>query len=121
MFGSLGNLTALVKRAQELGGQIDQMSRELKQQRATGSAGGGLVQVEVNGLQEVVGCKIDPTLLAQGDAEFLEDLIVTAANQALADAKQLHMQAMSSLTSGLDLGRLKEMAAKLGGSNAPPE
>jgi DNA-binding YbaB/EbfC family protein len=116
VFGSLGNLSALVKRAQELGGQIDQITRDLKQQRVTGSAGGGLVQVEANGLQEVVGCRIDPALFQRHDAEFVEDLLITAVNQALAEAKQLHVQAMSSLTGNLDLGRLKEMAAKLGGT-----
>jgi hypothetical protein len=116
VFGSLGNLSALVKRAQELGGQIDQLHRDLKQQRVTGSAGGGLVQVEVNGMQEVVGCRIDPALFAKPDAEFLEDLLVTATNQALAEAKQLHVQAMSSLTGNVELSKLKEMAAKLGGS-----
>jgi DNA-binding YbaB/EbfC family protein len=116
VFGSLGNLASLVKRAQELGGQLEGISSQLRERRAVGTAGGGLVEVEVNGVQEVVRCKIDPALFAQNDAEFVEDLLVAATNQALVKAREFHADAMRSLTEGMDMPGLKEALSKLQGS-----
>lgn len=115
MFGNLGNLTSLVKRAQALGGQLEGLAGQLRERRATGTAGGGLVEVEVNGLQEVVRCQIDPALFVGHDAEFLEDLLVAATNQALVKAKELHAEAMRSLTEGMELPGLKDALSKLQG------
>ncbi len=74
MFGSLGNLGTLLKQARQIEGRLAGVGDELRSQKATGTAGGGLVELEVNGLEEVLRCKIDPSLIAQGDRELLEDL-----------------------------------------------
>ena len=83
MFKGLANLGSLLKQAQQIGGQMDKLAEELKNRRATGTAGGGMVEVEVNGLLEVLRCRIDPQLVAQGDRELIEDLVVAAVNQAI--------------------------------------
>lgn len=119
MFKELAGLGALLKQAQEISGRMKGMSEELRGRRATGSAGGGMVEVEVNGLLEVLGCRIDPELVAGGDRELIEDLVTTAFNQAVVKGRQLHAEAMKSLTGGLDLPGLDEALGKFLGGNVP--
>ncbi len=123
MFKELAALGSFWKQAQQLGGRMKEMTEELRVRRVTGSAGGGLVEIEVNGLVEVVRCRVDPALLAQQDRELLEDLIATAANQAIAKAKELHAEAMRSLTGGMQLPGLEKLMGKFlqPGSNPDPD
>ena len=120
MFKGLSNLAGMMKQAQQIGGRLQGMSEELKAQRVTGNAGGGMVEFEVNGLGEVLRCRIDPSLLEQGDRELLEDLVTAAANQAAANAKQLHAQAMQGLTGGMELPGLDEALAQISGNADDP-
>jgi DNA-binding YbaB/EbfC family protein len=119
MFGSIGNLTSLIKQARQLEGRLAGVGDELRAKRATGIAGGGLVELEVNGLEEVLRCKIDPSLIAGGDIELLEDLICAAANQAIAKAKQLHAEAMRNLAGGFGVPGVDEALASIGRGHPP--
>jgi hypothetical protein len=112
MFKGLVNLGALIRQAQQIGGQIEHLGEELKGRRAQGTAGGGMVEIEVNGLLEVLRCRIDEQLVAQGDRELIEDLVAAAMNQAVAKGKQLHAEAMKELTGGLNLPGVQEALAK---------
>ena len=103
MFKGLAGLGSLLKQAHEIRGRMKGLNEQLRARRATGSAGGGMVEVEVNGLLEVLRCRIDQQLVEQGDREMIEDLVATALNQAITNGKQLHMEAMKSLTGGLDV------------------
>jgi len=116
MFKGLSNLGALLKQAQQFGGRMKELNEELKKRRAIGTAGGGMVEIELNGLVEAVRCHIDQQLLTQGDRELLEDLIAAAVNQAVAKAKQLHAEAVKELTGGLELPGLHEAIARFTGS-----
>lgn len=120
MFGALGNLASLVKQAQQIGGRLEGVTEQLRAQRVTGSAGGGMVEVEVNGLQDVLQCRLDPAALAQGDRELLEDLIVAATNQAITKARHLHSDAMKALAGGMELPGLNEALARMTGSSPTP-
>ena len=113
MFKGLSGIGSLLKQAQEMGGRMQEINEELKTRRATGSAGGEMVTVEVNGLNEVLGCRIDQQLIDAGDRELLEDLIASAVNQALAKAKELHAEAMKSLTGGMQIPGLDEAIGNL--------
>ncbi len=121
MFKGLSNLGALIKQAQQIGGQMQNLSEELKGRRAQGTAGGGMVEIEVNGLLEVLRCRIDEQLVAQGDRELIEDLVAAAMNQAVAHGKQLHTDAMKGLTGDLDLPGVQEALAKLTNPEQPEE
>jgi nucleoid-associated protein EbfC len=116
MFKGISNLGALLKQAQQIGGQMGKLTEDLKNRRVVGAAGGGMVEIEVNGVMEVLGCKIDPTVLSGGDKEFLEDLIVAAVNQAIAKGKQLHADAMRDLTGGLQVPGLDAAMEKFMGT-----
>ena len=122
MFDGLKNIGAILKQAQQLGGQMGQITEEMRKQRVTGSAGGGMVEIEINGLMEVLRCRIDPQLITQNDPELLEDLITAAINQALAKGKQMHADSVRDLTGGLTLpGGFQEVLAKLSGAEAEEE
>ena len=118
MFKGLGNLASLMKQAKQMGSRMEEVNQQLKEQRATGSAGADLVKVEMNGLGEVLQVKIDPSLVESGDREMIEDLLPAAINQANAKAKQLHMEAMRGLTDGMDLPGLDEAMSQITGK--PP-
>ena len=108
MFKGITNLAGLLKQAQQIGGRLQQVSEELEARRATGAAGGGMVEVEVNGLGEVLRLSIDPSLVETKDRELLEDLMPAATNQALAKAKELHAEAIKDLTGGINLPGLND-------------
>ena len=115
MFKGLANLGTLLKQAQQIGGQMGQLTEEMRKRRVIGTAGGGMVEIEINGLIEVFRCSIDPQLVAQNDRELLEDLVVAAVNQAVAKGKQLHADTVRGMTGGLSLPGLDEALAKLTG------
>ena len=119
MFKGLGNLATLVKQAQQIGDRMQGVSEQLRSQKVQGTAGGGMVTIEVNGLQEVLGCRIEPQLLEKPDRELLEDLIIGATNQALSAARQLHADAMRSMAGGIELPGLDETLAKFTGGPTP--
>jgi len=115
--GALGNLPALFKQVQEFSSQMSSMTDALRQQRTSGSSGGGMVEVEINGALEVLRCKIDPKL--ENDHELLEDLLVAAVNQAIAKAKQIHFDMLKQKTGGIPL--VQEAFAKLNNLPLPDE
>lgn len=112
--GNLANLPALIKQAQEMGGKLQQINAELKTKKVTGSAGGGLVEVDANGLGEALAVRIDPTLFEKQDRELLEDLLPSAINSAQQKAKELHAQSMQSLAGGMNLPGLTDALTNLG-------
>ena len=113
MFKEIANFGSLLKQAQQIGGQMGQISEEMKHRRVTGSAAGGMVEVDMNGAMEMLGCRVDPKLFEQNDRELIEDLVVAAVNQALERSKQMHAEALRNMTGGITLpGGLQEALAK---------
>ncbi|MCA9258656.1 MAG: YbaB/EbfC family nucleoid-associated protein [Planctomycetales bacterium] len=113
--GNLANLPGLLKQAQEMGGRVQQLNEELKTKRVVGAAGGGMVEVEANGLGDVLAVRLAPELVEKQDRELLEDLIPTAVNDAAKKAKQLHAEMLQELTGGLNLPGLSDALGQLGG------
>jgi nucleoid-associated protein EbfC len=119
--GNLANIGTLLKQAQEFGGKMQALQEGLKAKRASGSAGGGLVEVEANGLGEVLAVRIDPTLVEKGDREMIEDLLPAAFNAARQKAQELHTEAMQSLTGGIPLPGLQNALSQVTGSEPEPD
>ena len=122
MFKGLGNIASIMKQAQNMGGRMQAINDELRGKRVSGNAGGGMVIVEVNGLGEAIKVTIEPTLVEKGETEMIEDLLPAAFNQAVAKANQLRVEAMQSLTDGMDLPGLGDALAKFTGmDDSPPQ
>lgn len=120
MFKGLAGLGSMLKQAQQISGRMQGLAGELKKRHATGSAGGGMVEIEVNGLMEVLRCHIDQGLVAGGDRELIEDLVATAVNQAIAKGKQLHAEAVKELTGGINVPGLDDALGKFFGQGEGP-
>lgn len=112
MFKGLGNLAQLVRQAQQMNGQMEDIQQRLKDKRVTGSAGGGMVEVEANGKGEVLHVRLDEKLVADGDREMLEDLLPIAINDARDKAQQLYTEELKSMAAGIDVPGIQEALAK---------
>ncbi len=119
MFKGISNFASILKEAQQIQGRAQEMQAKLGQLRVEGSAGGNMVVVEASGLQRILGVKIEPSVLKDADVEMLEDLLISATNQALEKAQQASADEMAKMTSSLQLPGLSEMMSKfgLGGPN----
>lgn len=113
--GDLANIGSLMKQAQEMGGKMKQLTEELKSKRVTGSAGAGLVEVEANGIGEVLAVRIDPSLFAKQDRELVEDLLPAAINAAQQKSKALYAEQMQSIAGGLNLPGLGDALSQFSG------
>jgi DNA-binding YbaB/EbfC family protein len=114
MFKGIPNLASIVKQAHDMGGKMQEVNSQLKVERVKGSAGGGLVEVEANGLGDILRVRIDPSL---EDREMLEDLLPGAINQASDKARQLHIGIMEGL-SDLEIPGLSDAISQI--TNEPP-
>lgn len=97
------NLGQMLKQAQEMQERMAAMQAELEQHEVQGSAGGGMVNVTLNGKGDLRGIRIDPSLLSPSEAEVLEDLIKAAHADAKAKAARESQEQMQKLTAGLPL------------------
>ncbi len=121
MFKGLGNIASLMRQAQQMGGKLQALNEKLKNERVTASTGAGMVEVEVNGLGEVLRVKIDQSLVDQGDREMIEDLLPAAVNQAVVKSKQLHADAMRSMTEDMNVPGLGEAISQITGGGDSDE
>lgn len=95
----------LLRQAQEMQANMEQMQAELEEKEYTSEAGGGMVKATVTGKHNITSLEISPELIedAKEDPEMLEDLIITAVNQAVKAAADESDSAMSGITSGLNI------------------
>ena len=97
------NLGNMLKEAQKLQSRMAEMQTRLAETELTGTAGGGMVAVTLNGKGEMRRIKIDPALVDPNEVEILEDLIIAASNDAKARIETYVQEEMSKLTGGLNL------------------
>ena len=76
---------------------------EVEAQEFTASVGGGVVEAKVNGKKEVLSVTIKPEAVDPEDVEMLQDLVVSAINEALRQAGDAMEKSVSNVTGGLDL------------------
>src|SRR5947209_14593466 len=103
MFKEFGQLAGLMKNLPKLREQMDQLQQKLGQVSVEGTAGAGMVTVRVNGRMEVTGCTISDEAMKLNDREMLEDLIQSAANQALQKCRQQVAEETSKMATGFGL------------------
>ena len=106
MFGGMGgmnNMNGMMKKMQKLQKQMTAMQEELKQKTVDVTAGGGAVQITMNGEKEVQGIVIDPAAVDPEDVEMLQDLLAAAFNEASKKVDEMMASEMGKLTGGLGL------------------
>ncbi|MEM1413038.1 MAG: YbaB/EbfC family nucleoid-associated protein [Pseudomonadota bacterium] len=96
-----GNIANLLQQAQKMQQDMQKAQESLAQLEVTGQAGGGMVEVRMNGKHAVLGVKIDPAVA--DDVEMLEDLVTAAANDAVNRVQAATQEQMAGMTQGLNL------------------
>ncbi len=103
MATGFGDMSSLLKQAQEMQRRMADTQRSLGERILEGSAGGGAVKAYVNGNQELQAVKIQKAAVDPTDVETLEDLVTGAVKQALQAAKELRDREMGKVTGGMNL------------------
>ena len=99
-----GNMNNLMKQAQKMQKQMEDMQKELETKEFEASAGGGAVLVKINGKKELTAVNIKPEVVDADDVEMLEDLIMSAVNEALRKVEDESANKMGKLTGGMPGG-----------------
>lgn len=89
--------------------KMAEIQKQLANKTITGSAGGGMVNVTVNGRGEVLSITIEDALVSAEEKEMLQDLIVAATNDGITKAQELGKEEMKQLTGGLNIPGLSNM------------
>ncbi|MCY6485862.1 YbaB/EbfC family nucleoid-associated protein [Clostridium aestuarii] len=97
------DMNKLMKQAQKMQKEMEKVQGELEEKEFIATAGGGAVKVTVNGKKQILAIQIDPDVLDPDDVEMLQDLVLTACNQALNVAEKETTSQMQKLTGGLNM------------------
>lgn len=98
---------SLLRQAQEMKKGMEQAQAELEQITVTGSAGGGMVNVDVNGHGQIKRVKIDRSVVNPDDVEMLEDLVTVAVGEAQKKAAAELQMRMPKMPEGMNIPGLK--------------
>jgi len=113
----LKDMAGMLKQVQEMSKKMEEIQRELAKKTVTADAGGGMVKVTANGKHELIKIEIEKELINPEEADMLQDLIVAAANKALAESAKMAQEEINKVTGGMmssaNLDMLKEFG--LGG------
>jgi DNA-binding YbaB/EbfC family protein len=93
----------LLRQAQVMQTKMSKLQADMAERTLEATSGGGMVKVTVNGKQEVLSIAIDPKAVDPTDVEMLQDLVLTAVNEGLRQAKEMMEKEMGALTGGLKM------------------
>lgn len=99
----MSSIGKLMKQAARMQQQMEKVQSDLAQRTVEATSGGGAVKVTAKCDGTIGSIKIDPQAINPADAQLLEDLILTAANQALAQARDIANAEMGKVTSGMQI------------------
>jgi len=100
------NMFKLLKQFQKMQGEMKKVKEEIAKEKITGSSGGGMVEVTVNGKFELIDMHIEKRVLEGKDVEMLEDLIVSAVNNGMSKMRELIKQKVTQFTGGLNISEM---------------
>ncbi|OGN96153.1 MAG: nucleoid-associated protein, YbaB/EbfC family [Chloroflexi bacterium RBG_13_51_36] len=94
---------SILRQAQQLQAKLAKAQEELGNITVEAGSGGGAVKVVMDGHQKVRSVEISPEVVAAGDIDLLQDLVMTAVNEAITKSQELVNKHLSSLTGGLNI------------------
>jgi DNA-binding YbaB/EbfC family protein len=94
---------SIMRQAQQLQAKLAKAQEELGSITVEATSGGGAVKVVLDGHQKVHSVEISPEVVEDGDVELLQDLVMTAVNEAIIKSQELVNKHLSSLTGGLNI------------------
>ena len=99
--GGPGNMNQMLKQAQKMQDDITALQADLEQREFTASVGGGAVEITINGKRNVTKLDIKPEVVDPDDVEMLQDLIMSAFNEAVRNLDETSDAEMSKITGGV--------------------
>ena len=97
-----GNFQAAIMKAQKMQQQVMAKQAELEKEELEANAGGGMVNVKVNGKKEILSISIKPEAVDPDDIEMLEDMVMAAVNEALRMVDEMTKREMGKITGGMN-------------------
>ncbi len=97
------NIGQIAKMAQQMQAQMAQAQQELAETTLEATAGGGAVRLVITGAQEVRSVEIDPSAVDPDEVEMLQDLVMTAVNEAISRSKELERERMGKIAGGMGI------------------
>ncbi len=101
MRGPSNNMNQMLKQAQKMQDDITALQADLEQREFTASVGGGAVEITINGKRNVTKLDIKPEVVDPDDVEMLQDLIMSAFNEAVRNLDETSDAEMSKITGGV--------------------
>ena len=101
--GGAQNVNSMIKQAQKMQDQITALQEDIEGGEFTSTAGGGMVEVTVMGNKNIKSLKINPEIVNADDVEMLQDTVISAVNQAMADIEKTTEEEMNQITGGVSL------------------
>ncbi|MBS7311234.1 MAG: YbaB/EbfC family nucleoid-associated protein [Treponema sp.] len=93
----------MLKNIEQMKSQLGTMQEELKQITATGSSGGNIVNVTINGKFEIINLKLDPICVDPRDVQMLQDLIIAAHHDAMSKIQEAIKEKYGPLLNGMNI------------------
>ena len=103
MGGGAQNMNAMIRQAQKMQEDMQNLQAELDEREYDVSAGGGVINVKINGKKELLSVKIDPEVVDPDDVETLEDLIVAAVNEGIKKVEAVSAEEMQKITGNIGI------------------
>ena len=97
------NMQKLMKQAQKMQQDMARAQEELRNVEVEGISGGGMVRVTANGANEILSISINPEIVDPEDVEMLEDMVLAAIKDALANSQAMASERMASVTGGMNM------------------
>lgn len=101
--GGAQNMNAMIRQAQKMQDEISALQEDIEARDFTATAGGGAVSVTVSGKKNVKTLEIKPEVVDPEDIEMLQDLIISALNEAVNQVEETTEAEMSKITGGVSL------------------
>lgn len=97
------NPQAMLKQAKKMQRKMEEIQDQVALETVEATAGGGMVTAVVTGDLKVKSITIDPEAVDPEDVDMLQDMVVAAVNQGIADAQAMASQRMSAVTGGMNI------------------
>ena len=102
-FGGGNNMGQMMKQVQQMQMRMEDAQKEIEESTVTATSGGGMVEVEANGKKQIISIKIDPEAVDPEDVEILQDMVLTAVNDAISQVEKLSEEKLGKITGGMNL------------------
>jgi len=99
----------IMKNAQKIQEQMGSLQEKLAEISATGSAGAGMVEIDLNGKFEVLAVRIAPEMIEDGDIDMLQDLIVAAFSNGHDRVREALTRELGAMAGGMGIPGLANM------------